>query len=193
MVLPSEIIEIELKERAKIRGVFHACVSRLRKLLKAKVTPETNGPPKDQKTVNLMITKLWELVFPGEPFTSNTDPKWLEIGFQRGGPASDLRSSGLLGLYCLIFFASFPSSEFQRILKRTRHGVSEGNMKNYPLAIACINVASLLTEILGLGDAGTHSEGCSVKAMETYSLLSLRASASRDHQFDRTHSHRRGH
>lgn len=171
MCLPSEIIEIELRERAKIRTVFQSCVSRLRKLLKAKVTPEPNGPPKDQKTVNMMIAKLWELVFPGEPFTSNNDPKWLEIGFQRGGPASDLRSSGLLGLYCLIFFASYPSSEFQRILTRTRHGVSEGNMKNYPLAIACINVASILTETLGFGDAGTHSEGCSVKAMKTYSLL----------------------
>ncbi|KAG7389777.1 hypothetical protein PHYPSEUDO_009697 [Phytophthora pseudosyringae] len=171
MCLPSEIIEIELKERAKIRTVFQSSVSRLRKLLKAKVTPEPNGPPKDQKSVNMMIAKLWELVFPGEPFTSNTDPKWLEIGFQRGGPASDLRSSGLLGLYCLIFFASYPSSEFQRILKRTRHGVSEGNMKNYPLAIACINVSSLLTETLGLGDAGTHSEGCSLNAMKTYSLL----------------------
>ncbi|KAL4152064.1 hypothetical protein PRNP1_008999 [Phytophthora ramorum] len=169
--LPAEIIEIELKERAKIRTVFQVCVSRLRKLLKAKVTPESNGPPKDQKTVTLLISKLWELVFPGEPFTSNADPKWLEIGFQRGGPASDLRSSGLLGLYCLIYFASYPSSEFQRILKRTRHGVSEGNMKNYPLAIACINVASLLTETLGLGDAGTHSDGCSLNAMKTYSLL----------------------
>ncbi|GMF10461.1 unnamed protein product [Phytophthora lilii] len=186
--LPSEIIEIELKERAKIRGVFQSCVSRLRKLLKAKVTPETNGPPKDQKAVNLMITKLWSLVFPGEPFTSNTDPKWLEIGFQRGGPASDLRSSGLLGLYCLIFFASFPSSEFQRILKRTRHGVSEGNMKNYPLAIACINVASLLTETLGLGDAGTHSEGCSLNAMKTYSLL-IAQSVSKSRSSTRTKTH----
>lgn len=171
MCLPLEIIEIELKERAKIRTEFHSCVTRLRKLLKAKVAPEPSGPPKDQKTVNMMIAKLWELVFPGEPFKSNNDPKWLEIGFQRGGPASDLRSSGLLGLYCLIYFASYPSSEFQRILKRTRHGVSEGNMKNYPLAIACINVASLLTETLGLGDAGTHSEGCSPSAMMTYSLL----------------------
>ncbi|OWZ24221.1 hypothetical protein PHMEG_000753 [Phytophthora megakarya] len=145
MCLPSEIIEIELRERAKIRTVFHSCVHRLRKLLKAKVTPESNGPPKDQKTVNMMIAKLWELVFPGEPFTSNNDPKWLEIGY--------------------------PSSEFQRILKRTRHGVSEGNMKNYPLAIACINVASILMETFGLGDAGTHSDGCSPKAMKTYSML----------------------
>ncbi|KAI9915859.1 hypothetical protein PsorP6_006967 [Peronosclerospora sorghi] len=31
-----------------------------------------------------MIKKLLELVFPGEPFTSDNDPKWLEIGFQRG-------------------------------------------------------------------------------------------------------------
>ncbi|RMX66885.1 hypothetical protein DD238_001980 [Peronospora effusa] len=169
--LPSEIIEIELKERAKIRYVFQSCVARLRKLLKAKVTPESNGPPRDQKTMNMMIMKLWTLVFPREPFRSNNDPKWLEIGFQRGGPASDLRSSGLLGLYCLIFFASYPSNEFQHILNRTRHGVSEGNMRNYPLAIACINVASILTETLGLGDAGTHSEGCSPNAMKTYSYL----------------------
>ncbi|CAH0518003.1 unnamed protein product [Peronospora belbahrii] len=169
--LPSEIIEIELKERAKISVVFRSCVAWLRKLLKAKVTPESSGPPQDQKTMNMMIMKLWELVFPREPFTSNNDPKWLEIGFQRGGPASDLRSSGLLGLYCLNFFASCPSSEFHRILKRTRHGVSEGNMRNYPLAIACINVASILTETLGLGDAGSHSEGCSPNAMKTYSHL----------------------
>ncbi|CAI5743321.1 unnamed protein product [Peronospora destructor] len=169
--LPSEIIEIELKERAKIRYVFQSCVARLRKLLKAKVTPESNRPPKDQKLMNMMIRKLWKLVFPREPFRSNNDPKWLEIGFQRGGPASDLRSSGLLGLYCLNFFASYPSSEFQRILDRTRHGVSEGNMRNYPLAIACINVASILTEMLGLGDAGTHSEGCSPNAMKTYCYL----------------------
>ncbi|CAI5712481.1 unnamed protein product [Hyaloperonospora brassicae] len=171
MCLPSEIIEIELKERAKIRSIFQSCVARLRKLLKAKVTPESSGPPKDQKAVNMMIKKLWGLVFPGEPFTSNNDPKWLEVGFQRGGPASDLRASGLLGLYCLNFFAGYPSSEFQRILERTRHGVSEGNMKNYPLAIACINVASILTETLGLGDAGTHSEGCSLNAMKVYSHL----------------------
>lgn len=169
--LPQEIIEIELKERAKIRSVFQSSVSRLRKLLKAKVTPEPNGPPKDQKTVDLMIKTLWKLVFPGEPFTSNSDPRWLEIGFQRGGPASDLRSSGLLGIYCLIFFASYPGSEFQRISERTRHGVSEGNMKNYPLAIACINVVGVLTEMLGFGDAGTHSEGCSLNAMKTFSLL----------------------
>ncbi|KAG7400587.1 hypothetical protein PHYBOEH_005110 [Phytophthora boehmeriae] len=169
--LPSEIIEIELKERAKIRRVFQATVSRLQKLLKAKVTPEPNGPPKDQKTVNLMISTLWKHVFPEEPYTSNADPRWLEIGFQRGGPASDLRSSGLLGIYCLIFFASYPSSEFKRISTRTRHGVSEGNMKNYPLAIACINVVGVLTELLGFGDAGTHSEGCSLNAMKTFSLL----------------------
>ncbi|CAI5723908.1 unnamed protein product [Peronospora destructor] len=178
--LPLEIIEIELKERAKIRYVFQSCVARLRKLLKARVTPESNGPPKDQKLMNMMIRKLWKLVFPREPFRSNNDPKWLEIGFQRGGPASDLRSSGLLGLYCLNFFASYPSSEFQRILDRTRHGVSEGNMRNYPLAIACINVASILTETLGLGDAGTHSEGCSPNAIKTYCyLIALSVSKSR--------------
>ncbi|KAF1322364.1 Engulfment and cell motility elm family protein, partial [Globisporangium splendens] len=182
MMLPPEIIELELKERVKIRNAFHVSVSRLRKLLKAKVKPEVNGPPKDQKAIELMMRVLWDLTFPdsrtngvflliqctGEAYTSNSDPRWLELGFQRGGPASDLRSSGLLGLYSLIYFVNDPSSEFQRILERTRHGVSEGNMKNYPLAIACINISSVLVETLGFGDAGTHSAGCSLNAMKTF-------------------------
>lgn len=41
-------------------------------------------------------------------------------------------------------------------------------MKNYPLAIACINVAAVLTETLGFGDAGSHSAGCLANATTTY-------------------------
>ncbi|TMW55112.1 hypothetical protein Poli38472_013874 [Pythium oligandrum] len=166
--LPQEVVDVELRERGKIRSAFHTSVFRLRKLLKANVKPEVNGPPKDHKTIDLMIRKLWELTFPGEAFTSNADPRWQEIGFQRGGPASDLRSSGLLGLYCLIYFVTYPSGEFTRILDRTRFGVSEGNMKNYPLAIGCINVCSILMETLGFGDAGSHSERSSPSAMKTF-------------------------
>lgn len=124
----------------------------------------------------------------GEEYTSNSDPRWLEVGFQRGGPASDLRSSGLLGLYCLIYFVDNPTSEFQRILDRTRHGVSEGNMKNYPLAIACINVTAVLTETLGFGDAGTHSAGCSVNAMKTFVHLIGQTVARAPYERDRTAS-----
>lgn len=65
MMLPVEIIELELKERVRIRNAFHASVSRLRKLLKAKVKPEVNGPPKDQKAIELMMRILWQLIFPG--------------------------------------------------------------------------------------------------------------------------------
>jgi hypothetical protein len=168
MSLPARVVDLELRERARIRNAFHATVFRLRKLLKAHVKPETHGPPRDQKTIELMMRKLWELTFVGEPFTSNADPRWQELGFQRGGPASDLRSSGLLGLYCLTYFVTHPSKEFKRILDRTRFGVSTGDMKNYPLAIGCINVVAILTETLGFGDAGSHSEGCSPNAMKTY-------------------------
>lgn len=167
--LPPEVAALELQERVKTRNAFHASVTRLRKLLQAKVKPEPSGPPADQKAVELLMRALWQLAFPGEAYTSNSDPRWLELGFQRGGPASDLRSSGLLGLYCLIYFVNDTASgAFQRILARTRHGVSAGNMKNYPLAIACINVSSVLVETLGFGHAGTHSANCSSTAMKTY-------------------------
>ncbi|KAJ0406153.1 hypothetical protein ATCC90586_001199 [Pythium insidiosum] len=62
--LPQELIQAELRERVKIRNTFHGSVFRLRKLLKAHVKPEVNGPPKDQKTIDIMIRTLWELTFP---------------------------------------------------------------------------------------------------------------------------------
>lgn len=77
IMLPVEIIELELKERVKIRNAFHASVSRLRKLLKAKVKPEVNGPPKDQKAIELMMRVLWQLIFPGT--VKNAHSKWLIV------------------------------------------------------------------------------------------------------------------
>jgi len=91
--------------------------------------------------------------------------------FNRGGPASDLRSSGILGLHCLLYFVKNYSETFNKILNRIRHGVSEGNMKNYPLAIACINVVATLVEMFGFGDAGSHSDGCSNFAPKTFVLF----------------------
>lgn len=186
MCLPQEIVDIELKERAKIRLAFQTSVARLRMLLHARVTHEVGATntdtslPRDHRAMELMLRALWLRVFPNDEFTSNADQRWLELGFQRGGPASDLRASGLLGLYCLTYFATrFPSPEFQRILTRTRHGVSTGNMKNYPFAIACINVASILMETLGLGNAGSHSESWSASARRTYALFVAQRATSR--------------
>ncbi|TYZ59048.1 hypothetical protein PybrP1_012521 [[Pythium] brassicae (nom. inval.)] len=190
VALPPEVAALELTERVKIRNAFHASVTRLRKLLKAKVQPEASGPPADHKAVELLMRVLWQLAFPGEAYTSNSDPRWLELGFQRGGPASDLRATGLLGLYCLIYFVHDVSGAgaFQRILARTRHGVSEGNLKNYPLAIACINVATSLTETLGFGHAGSHAAGCSPSAMKTYVHLLAQTVASTPFERVRTAS-----
>lgn len=178
MCLPEEIVDIELKERGKIRYAFQASVDRLRMLQSARVTHDVGATntdtvkPRDFGAMELMLRVLWARVFTENEYTSNSDPMWLELGFQRGGPASDLRASGLLGLYCLTYFATrFPGGEFQRILTRTRHGVSTGNMKSYPFAIACINVSSILMEMLGLGVAGSHSESWSPSARRTYALF----------------------
>lgn len=65
IMLPTEIMELELKERVTIRNAFHSSVARLRALLKAKVKPEVHGPPKDQATIELMMRELWRRTFPG--------------------------------------------------------------------------------------------------------------------------------
>lgn len=64
--LPQEIIDIELKEREKIRLAFHSTVLRLRQLLKAKVVKiDGDRPPEDAKTIDIMLRKLWRVAFPG--------------------------------------------------------------------------------------------------------------------------------
>nr|CCA25075.1 conserved hypothetical protein [Albugo laibachii Nc14] len=169
--LPKEVIRSELQARVLIKNEFHSTVARLRRLLKANVKPEVNGPPKDSQTINMMIKTLWSAVYPGEMTISNTDERWQEVGFQRGGPASDLRSSGLLGLHCFIYFVKSHDTDFRRVFERTRFGVSLGNMKNYPLAVACINVVSVLTETLGFGDGGSHLHESSINALKTFFQL----------------------
>ncbi|OQS00876.1 hypothetical protein THRCLA_05831 [Thraustotheca clavata] len=167
-LLPREIIDAEMDKREKIRKSCIRTVIKLRKLLKASVKPEGNAPARDQHLIDVMLKTLWAYVFPSEPFASNTDARWQEIGFQRGGPPSDLRASGLLGLHCLIYFVKTQNKLANAIMNRIRFGVSEGNMKNYPFAIACINVAATLVEFLGIGDAGTHFDGCVAAAPKTF-------------------------
>ncbi|KAF0684915.1 Aste57867_23159 [Aphanomyces stellatus] len=167
-ILPKEIIDAEMEKRDKIRRTCLRTVMKLRKLLKAKVKPEGQDPPADAKVIDVMLRQLWQLVFPEEPYTSNADVRWQEIGFQRGGPASDLRSSGLLGLHCLIYFIKHHPKVTNATMNRIRFGVSEGNLKNYPFAIACINVVATLVEMMGIGDAGSHSNGCAVGAPKTF-------------------------
>ncbi|ETW02391.1 hypothetical protein, variant [Aphanomyces invadans] len=170
-VLPKEVIDAEMDKREKIRRTTLRTVVKLRKLLKAKVKAESHGPPEDYKLIDLMLRQLWRLVFPDEPYTSNADVRWQEMGFQRGGPASDLRSSGLLGLHCVIYFVKHHPKVTNATMNRIRFGVSEGNLKNYPFAIACINVVATLVEMLGLGDAGSHTDGCSLTAPKTFVVL----------------------
>ncbi|OQR84747.1 hypothetical protein ACHHYP_12989 [Achlya hypogyna] len=167
-VLPREIIDAEMDKREKIRRMCVRTVMKLRKLLKASVKPEGNAPAKDQRLIDVMLGQLWAFVFPHDPFVSNTDVRWQEIGFQRGGPPSDLRASGLLGLHCLIYFVKHQNKLATAIMNRIRFGVSEGNLKNYPFAIACINVVATLVEFLGIGDAGSHFDGCVSAAPKTF-------------------------
>ncbi|EQC37240.1 hypothetical protein SDRG_05465 [Saprolegnia diclina VS20] len=167
-ILPREIMDAEMDKREKIRRTCVRTVMKLRKLLKASVKPEGNAPAKDQKLIDVMLKQLWTYVFPSDVFVSNTDVRWQEIGFQRGGPPSDLRASGLLGLHCLMYFVRHHTKLATSIMNRIRHGVSEGNLKNYPFAIACINVVATLVEFLGIGDAGSHFDGCVSSAPKTF-------------------------
>lgn len=166
--LQSDVITHETKIREDLKQVYLKTVDRVQQLLNANVTPQSNAPPVEQERIELMMKTLWVLQFPDEPWGGNASSKWLDVGFQRGGPASDLRSSGLLGLHCMIYFVMKYPVEFNGILDRQKAVLSGGRRLNYPVAIACINVVALVVKMLGLGDGGLRSDGCSVNAPQAF-------------------------
>ena len=55
-----------------------------------------------------------------------------------GGPESDLRSSGLLGLHCLTYFVAFYPEAFDAIIVNQNAVLSGGRKLNYPGTCVCV-------------------------------------------------------
>ena len=94
-----------------------------------------------------MLRLLWRLLWPDAAWGGVRGEKWSELGFQRGGPASDLRGSGRLGLHTLLHFVLKHRGTFDAMIASQKRVEDEGKVLSYPVSIACINVTAVLVEV----------------------------------------------
>lgn len=97
--------------------------------------------------------------------------------YNRGGPESDLRASGLLGLHCLIYFVNHEPEVFQSILTKQKAELTGGRMLNYPVAIACINVVIVLVNIFRIDNGDRRSKAQSHSWSASTAFVAFVASA----------------
>jgi len=83
-----------------------------------------------------IMTDLWGMTFGAAAF-ERTSERWKALGFQGTDPATDLRATGVLGLMHLQRFVA-------------SGGLPPGTPKDFPLAIASINVTGALNRVLHL-------------------------------------------
>ena len=94
-----------------------------------------------------LLRKLWKALFVDckESF-SLTAAQWREAGFQKDGPAADLKSSGVLAIKSVVHMAAVYPAQTQEMLARNKSNVKS----NYPFAAVAVNVTLLLAEVFHL-------------------------------------------
>lgn len=93
----------------------------------------------------ILVTQLWTVLFPGQNFKRNS-PKWKEAGYQGLDPTADLKSTGLLSLYGLVFLGETYPDRLQKMVADNKANTKT----NYPLAVVAVNLSMLLIELFHL-------------------------------------------
>lgn len=115
----------------------------LRRLLRLKEV----SYDKTNENHEALLLKLWNLTFPDDPLTERVSEQWKLIGFQGNDPATDFRGMGLLGLHNLVYFAETYPDKWKDIVKRNL----ERKEREYPTAVAGINITQSLFDMLNVG------------------------------------------
>eukprot|EP01091_Cochliopodium_minus_P014029 TRINITY_DN4680_c0_g1_i1.p1 TRINITY_DN4680_c0_g1~~TRINITY_DN4680_c0_g1_i1.p1 ORF type:complete len:339 (+),score=84.55 TRINITY_DN4680_c0_g1_i1:28-1044(+) len=89
---------------------------------------------------------LWDLSFEDKAYT-RISKDWGKIGFQGNNPATDFRGCGYFGLCNLIYFSKTYEAKYKSMIK----GRIKEDLRNFPVAIASLNVIMLIYQILGWG------------------------------------------
>jgi hypothetical protein len=110
-------VTAELTQRKMLRENYHEILQRLRELILARVSISVAEGGKEAERVETMLQELWLRIFPDHPWESVKAERWKELGFQRAGPASDLRGSGLLGLHILVYFVREHKDAFDKMIQ----------------------------------------------------------------------------
>jgi hypothetical protein len=89
------------------------------------------------------LTLLWQMVYDKEDVVPIIGSHWRNIGFQGDNPSSDLRSSGMMGLLCMLYLVSEASSFKERLLN--------SSVSSY-LALICIRCCTIALDNLRKGN-----------------------------------------
>lgn len=85
---------------------------------------------------------------------SITTKNWQDLGFQGADPSTDWRSSGRLGLKCMLFFGDMYArdDEARSMVKQAIKGVNGdgATLGWYPFALSCITIVDFLLRLLPL-------------------------------------------
>lgn len=90
------------------------------------------------------LLRLWRAVFPSTTLEARVSEQWKLLGFQGTDPATDFRGMGMLGLRTLVYAAEEHREVFRRIVSVQ----AERKERDYPVAVAGINITQLLYELL---------------------------------------------
>jgi hypothetical protein len=88
------------------------------------------------------LTLLWQMVYDKEVMQISGS-YWRDLGFQGDNPSSDLRSSGMMGLLCMLYLVTVASSFKERLLN--------SSVSSY-LALICIRCCTIALDNLRKGN-----------------------------------------
>eukprot|EP01104_Vermistella_antarctica_P014724 TRINITY_DN4689_c0_g1_i1.p1 TRINITY_DN4689_c0_g1~~TRINITY_DN4689_c0_g1_i1.p1 ORF type:complete len:600 (+),score=138.77 TRINITY_DN4689_c0_g1_i1:570-2369(+) len=103
---------------------------------------------KNNASHEALLNSLWTTTFPDTQLESRINDQWGNLGFQGKDPATDFRGMGLLGLQHLLYFANTHTDIFRGMVMKQCERTDE---KEYPLAVAGINISQMLLGFLGCG------------------------------------------
>jgi len=92
--------------------------------------------------------RLWNATYPDAQLESRVSEQWKLLGFQGTDPATDFRGMGVFGLEQLVYFAESHTDVFRKIV----NGQLARKEREYPVAVAGINLTQKLYEILKVND-----------------------------------------
>ena len=75
------------------------------------------------------MRRLWNGLYPKQPYSGPTGDHWKTIGFQGKNPVTDLRAMGILGLKHLVYFAEYKPEQYRNQVNRQNTKEIE---KQYP-------------------------------------------------------------
>lgn len=94
------------------------------------------------------LMRMWTATYPDTKLESRVSEQWKLLGFQGTDPATDFRGMGYLGLSQLVYFAENHTDIFRKIV----NGQIARKEREYPVAVAGINLTQKLYDILKVND-----------------------------------------